>query len=61
MSIATLRAAVAQTASAIAVIANLTPVSGNKILPPTYAGDGAANSNASKHNMTKPGPDNISN
>ena len=58
MSIATLRAAVAGTASAIAVTANLTPVSGNKILPPTYAGDGAASS--SKHNMTKPGPDGVS-
>jgi len=57
MSIDTLRAAVAQTASAIAVTATLTPVSGKKILPPTYAGDGPG---LSRHNMTKAGPDGLS-
>ena len=58
MSIDTVRKAVAQSASAIAVTARLAPVSGNKVLPPTYAGDGQ--SSPPRHNMTKPGPDGLS-
>ncbi|WP_295443548.1 type I-U CRISPR-associated RAMP protein Csb1/Cas7u [uncultured Thiodictyon sp.] len=56
MSIDILRAAVSNAASAIAVTAELAPVSGNRIMPPTYATDGPF-----KHNATKPGPDGISN
>lgn len=58
MSIDILRFAVAGTTSAIGITARLTPVSGNKIFPPTYAVDSAA---TSKHNMTKAGANGISN
>lgn len=58
MPIETVRAAVLQNASAIAVTAALAPVSGRKILPPTYAAD--ADSGGSRHNMTKAGADGLS-
>ena len=57
MSIDTLRSALADTASAIGITAKLTPVSGNKILPPTYRGDDAT---PSIHNTTKAGADGLS-
>jgi CRISPR-associated protein Csb1 len=58
MSVDTLRSAVAGTASAIAVTAALTPVSGSKVLPPTYAAE--EKSSPGRHNMTKAGADGIS-
>lgn len=60
MSIESLKHAVRESsASAIAVTAALTPVSGKKILPPTYS-DKASEGNF-KHNMTKAGQDGVSN
>lgn len=56
MSIQTLRDAIHESVTAIAITATLTPASGNKILPPTYVKD---DRDASKHNMTKVGPDGI--
>ena len=58
MSLDALRSAVAESASAIAITARLSPVSGNKVLPPTYAGE--TPSSPSRHNMTKAGPDGLS-
>jgi CRISPR-associated protein Csb1 len=57
MSIETFRQAVLRDAAAIAVTARLKPVSGNKIMPPTYADDAGR---GSKHNMTKAGNDGLS-
>jgi CRISPR-associated protein Csb1 len=56
MTIQTLRYAIKDGATAVAITATLSPASGNKILPPTYAGEGAKDST---HNMTKVGPDGI--
>jgi CRISPR-associated protein Csb1 len=59
MSIKILQDAVREnTASAIAVTSALEPVSGHKVLPPTYAGK--TGDDASKHNMTKAGSDGLS-
>lgn len=59
MSIETLKSAVLKnTASAIAVTATLSPVSGKKILPPTYSDQ--ASEDRFKHNMTKAGQDGVS-
>lgn len=55
MPIETLRNAVHGAASAIAVTAKLSPGSGNRVMPPTYAGE--QKSDPPRHNMTKPGPD----
>ena len=54
MSIEALQQAVAGGASAITLTAKLLPGSGNRVMPPTYAGESGDRS--SRHNMTKPGP-----